>query len=387
MDKNGRLESLDALRGFDMLMIMGFGGIVINLCVLCGWGGDCWLAQQFRHVEWHGLRFQDTIFPLFLFMAGVSWPFSYAKQVSRGATRGQIVRKCVKRAALLCLLGLIYSGLLNGNFRVGNVLTRIGLAWMCGAFLYMGCRTRTLVVLALALPIAHWLLLWFVPAPDALTVVVPEKMADTVMSFGTGPYSIVGNLSGWVDRHFIPGVLEPYTGVADNQSALGLIPAVGTALLGILAGKFIMETRATLPDAKRVLLMLAAAAGLAGLGLLIANGFGEMSMPINKKLWNAPFVFVVGGYSLAMLAIFHWIVDVKGYKRWTFFFRVIGMNSITIYIAQRFIPFSTIARNIFGGVAGLLPKAGGDLLISVVHMLICWLFLLFLYRKNVFLRV
>lgn len=387
MDKNGRLESLDALRGFDMLMIMGFGAVVTKFCVLCGWGADCWLAEQFQHVEWHGLRFEDTIFPLFLFLAGVSWPFSFAKQSERGDSTRRIVLRCLKRAALLSLFGFLHQGVLGGYFRVGNVLTRIDLAWMIGALLFMGCRTRTRVALALLLPIAHWLLLWFVPAPDALTVVPPAKMADTIMSFGTGPYSIVGNLSGWVDRHVIPGPLSPYIGVADNQSALGLIPAVGTALLGMLTGEFVQKTRASMADYRRIGFMLLSAIGLIGLGLFIANGFGEMSMPINKKLWDAPFVFVVGGYSVMMFALFHGIVDVLGCRKWAFFFRVIGMNSITIYLAQRFIPFRQIAKNLVGDLTKLCPPAVDDFLMSVAYVAVCWLFLFFLYRKNVFLRV
>ena len=382
----GRLQSLDALRGFDMLMIMGMGGVLVRLCVACGWGADCWFARQFEHVEWNGLRFEDTIFPLFLFLAGVSWPFSYAKQRERGASTGTIVLRCARRAAVLFLLGLVYGDLLQGTLRMGSVLGRIGVAWMVGALLYMFCRARTLAVLALAIPVAYWLFLYFVPAPDALTLAVPEKLAF-VRDFGTGPFSIVGNLSGWVDRHLMPGVLSPYAGIADNQSALGYVPAVGTALLGILSGSFLRRNLDTMRPGRRVGLLFLSAAVLVGLGLAVANCFGEMSMPINKKLWSASFTFVVGGYSVAMLALFHWIVDVCGFVRWSFFFRVIGMNSITIYLAQKFIPFNAIAGTVFGGFAGLFPAPVSRLVLSVAYVALCWLFLLFLYRKNVFLKV
>ena len=381
-----RLESLDALRGFDMLMIMGMGPLVVKLCALCGWGADCWFAQQFEHVGWNGLRFEDTIFPLFLFLAGVSWPFSCAKQRERGTATRAIVLRCLKRAAILFLLGLIYGDLLQGTLRMGSVLGRIGVAWAVGAILYLFCRVRTLAVLALALPIAYWMLLAFVPAPDALTVAIPEKLSF-VREFGTGPFSIVGNLSGWVDRHLMPGVLSPYTGIADNQSALGYIPAVGTALLGILSGEFLRTHTGSMSAGRRLALMFAAAAALVALGLVIANGFGALSMPINKKLWSASFTFVVGGYSVAMLAVFHGLVDVLGWSRGTFFFRVIGMNSITIYLAQKFIPFRTIANGVFGGFAGLFPEPAGAVILAVAYVAVCWLFLLFLYRKGVFLKV
>ena len=380
-----RLKSLDALRGFDMLMIMGFDTVVVALCVVCGWGADCALAEQFRHVEWNGLRFEDTIFPLFLFLSGVTWPFSCAKQRERGASGRALVLKCLRRAAVLFFLGLVYGGLLGGTLRMGSVLGRIGLAWMFGALLYLRCCPRTLAVLALAIPVGYWLLLALVPAPDALTLAVPENLAF-VRDYGTGPFSIVGNISGWIDRHFMPGVLSPYAGIADNQSALGFIPAVGTALLGILTGEFVRTTRTKLRDLSRVLILFGAAAALVALGLAVATCFGEWSMPINKKLWSASFTFVVGGYSVAMFALFHWIVDVCGWERWAFFFKVIGMNSITIYLAWRFIPFNEIADNVFGGLCRLLPPDGAALALAVCTVAVAWLFLLFLYRKNVFLR-
>lgn len=381
----GRLLSLDALRGMDMLMIMGFGRLVICLCAALGFP-DCALAQQFRHVEWDGLRFEDTIFPLFLFLAGVSWPFSHASQAARGATRGAIALRCLRRALVLFALGLVYNGLLQGQLRMGAVLSRIGVAWFVGAMLFMTCRRRTLAFLALALPIGYWLLLAFVPAPDAQTLVVPDSLA-VVREFGTGPFSIVGNLSGWVDRHFMPGILSPYAGIADNQSALGYIPAVGTALLGILTGDFVRRTRHTLPDGRRVAAMFCAAAALAGLGLWIAHGFGELSMPINKKLWSASFTFVVGGYSVAAFALFHYLIDVCGFTRGIFFFQVIGMNAITIYLAQKFIPFSQVSKNVFGGLAKLLPPAGGELVLAAGYVALCWLLLWALHKKGIYLKV
>lgn len=381
-----RLKSLDALRGFDMLLIMGLGPVVVNLCVVCGWGADCALARQFEHVEWNGLRLEDTIFPLFLFLAGVSWPFSCSRQVEKGASRRQIVLKCLKRAVILFTLGLVHGGLLDGRLRMGSVLGRIGLAWFFGSMLYLYCRIWQLLVLSFLLPIGYWLLLAFVPAPDALTLAVPESLAF-VREYGTGSFSIVGNLSGWVDRHIMPGVLQPYTGIADNQSVLGVIPAVGTALFGILSGELICRTRESMKDSMRLLILIGCAATLIVAGITVATSFGEMSMPVNKKLWSASFAFIVGGYSILMLAVFHWIVDVIGCEKWIFFFEVIGMNSITIYLAQRFIPFDAMARNVFGGVCGLFPQPVAVLLLSVGELAISWLFLFFLYRKKVFLKV
>jgi len=125
-----------------------------------------------------------------------------------------------------------------------------------------------------------------------------------------------------------------------------------------------------------------AAAAMLALGLLWSLVF-----PINKMLWSSSFVLVVGAYSLGMLALFYYIIDVRGWQKWTLFFRVIGLNSITIYMAQRIISFSSINRFFLGGLAGLVPEAWGTLILSIGYVAVCWLFLYFLYRKNIFLKI
>ena len=134
-------------------------------------------------------------------------------------------------------------------------------------------------------------------------------------------------------------------------------------------------------------MLLAAAACLALAGLLVAFGFGAGSMPLNKILWSTSFTLVVGGYSAAMFALFYWVIDVKGCRKWTFFFRVIGMNSITIYMAQKIIPFRSISAFFLEGAGTHLPSVWAAVLIQAGYIVVCWLFLLFLYRKNVFLKV
>ena len=138
--KNERLMSLDTLRGFDMFFIMGLSGLIVSICALWPNPVTNAIAEQMSHVDWDGLRHHDTIFPLFLFLAGVSFPFSYAKQQSMGASRKDIYWKIFRRAAVLIFLGMVYNGLFRLNFenmRVASVLARIGLAWMGAALLYI----------------------------------------------------------------------------------------------------------------------------------------------------------------------------------------------------------------------------------------------------------
>ena len=366
---SGRLLSLDTLRGFDMMFIMGFAAVVTAVCRLFPGGGDSWLCVQMSHCAWHGLRFYDTIFPLFLFIAGISFPFSYARQLSKGATRGQVYAKIFRRGFALVLLGFIYSGLFDLKFstlRFYSVLSRIGMAWMFAALLFINFKPKTRIVIAAFLLVGYWLLLKFIPAPDAP---------------GADPFSMEGNLVAYIDRTLWPDHLLR-KGVYDPEGLLSLMPAIVTAMLGNFTGEFVRLDESRVSGRRKVLCMVLAAVALLGAGLLWSLVF-----PINKALWTSTFVLVVGAYSLAMFALFYYIIDVRGWKGWTKFFEVIGLNSITIYMAQRIIPFASVNKFFLNGLAGLCPEPWGKLILAVGYFAISWLFLWFLYKKKVFLKV
>ena len=361
--KERRLLSLDVFRGFDMMFIMGIEGIIVTVCTLFPGGADFALAQHMEHAEWNGLRFMDTIFPTFLFIAGISFPFSYAKQVSRGMSRRKIYAKLIRRAVTLIILGFLYNGLLERGFdhpRLCSVLGRIGVAWMISALLYIFLSTRQRVLTATVLLVGYWLLVRFVPAPDAA---------------GAGPLTLEGNIVGYIDRMITPGRL--YLGIFDPEGLLGLIPATVTAMLGVLTGEWVRSA-----SQHKVRMMFAAAAGMLLVGLLWSLDF-----PVNKNLWSSTFVLVVGAYSLAMFALFYWLIDVKGWNRWVLFFKVIGMNSITIYMLQRIVDMGGISRFFLGSFARLLPETWASLLLQTGAVAASWLILYFLYKKKVFLKV
>ena len=365
MNKEVRLKSLDALRGFDMLFIMGFAGWVVILCSLFPSGSVTeWLTAQMSHVKWNGLTHHDTIFPLFLFVAGISFPFSIAKQRANGKSEKSIVLKIIKRGLMLVLLGCIYNGILRLNFpdvRYASVLARIGLAWMFAALIFMNFKARTCWIISAAILIGYWLIMWLIPGGD-------------------DPFSFENNLVGVVDRVFLPGRLNEKT--FDPEGILSTLPAIVTALLGIFTGRFVQLPNEQLSGNKKVLYML-----LAAVVCIVVGWIWSYWFPINKKLWTSTFVLVVAGYSLIMFALFYYIIDVKGYYKWSFFFRVIGLNSITIYIAQRFINFRQIADFFVGGIASKCPEDVGKLIISTGFIAACWLFLYVLYKKNIFLKV
>ena len=143
--ENKRLLSIDTFRGLDMLFIMGLSGLILSICALFPDGENGWLATQMHHAAWNGLRIMDMIFPVFLFIAGLSFPFSYAKQVSQGKSSWEIHRKVFFRCLILIALGCVYNGFFNLEFpqRYASVLGRIGLAWMFAALLFIHCKTRT----------------------------------------------------------------------------------------------------------------------------------------------------------------------------------------------------------------------------------------------------
>ena len=365
---NNRLESLDALRGFDMFWIMGGAGIFTGLSKLTGWGVlETW-DKQLSHVPWDGFAFYDMIFPLFLFMAGISFPFSIQKFYSKGGTKTNQYKKIIKRGLLLVLLGFIYNGILKfefENFRYASVLGRIGLAWMFAALIFINTKTISRVIWCFGLLISYWLVTVFISAPD-----YPDA----------GRFTAEGNIACYIDRILLPGKL--YGKIFDPEGLLGIVPAISTALLGMLTGEFVSVKKESLTGMKMVGYMT-----IAGAALAIIGQIWNIFYPFNKALWSSSFVCFAGGLSILLFALFYLVVDVWGYRRPLFFFKVIGMNSITIYLAVRIIGFAQISKFFFGGIISLFPETWSGFLNPVANVAIAWLFLYFLYKQKIFLKV
>lgn len=363
--KSGRLASLDALRGFDMLFIMGGEELVYAVAAALGFPD---FNAVFGHVKWHGLQFMDLVFPLFLFMAGASFPFSCAKSRERGLGGGRIALRCLKRGVILVLLGLVCNKFLQFDFahlRVWSVLGRIGVAWMIAAWLYILFAVKTRLGIAAGILAAVTLGTMLFPAPGAPAPV--------------DPFSPEGNFGCWLDRTLTAGHI--YRPLYDPEGFAGLFPAVVTAMLGMFAGETVRRG-GTGASPRKALALLLCGAGCLAAGLALSLLF-----PVNKKLWSPSFVLAAGGISFALFSLFYWIIDVRGWRKWAFFFTVIGMNSITIYMAQRVIGFHVAAAFLFGGLASLVPEAWGASVVCAGYIAVCWLFLYFLHRKGVYLKV
>ena len=363
-----RLHSLDALRGFDMFWIMGGEGIVIALSALTGWPLFQWWNENLDHAAWDGFHFMDLIFPLFLFIAGVSFPFSKAKRYHGTENRKSLYIHIIKRGLILVLLGIIYNNAIKFNFahmRYGSVLGHIGLAWMFAALIFINTKLKFRIVWFWGILLSYWALLLLFPATDLGS---------------TDPFSKEGSLVGYIDRLIMPGRL--YLNIHDPEGIMNTIPAIATALLGMFTGEFIMSDYLKDRQVKKVVYMILGGIALVSIGLLWNELF-----PINKNLWSSSFVCFVGGLSVMLFSLFYLVIDVWNFKKWTFFFTVIGMNSITIYMASNIIGFGKASKFLFGGLKDLFPEAYGPFISSIALVLTGWLFLYFLYKKKIFLKV
>jgi predicted acyltransferase len=361
-----RLYSLDALRGFDMFWIMGAEEIVHGLSKATGssfWAG---FSNQLTHPAWNGFHFYDLIFPLFLFLAGVATPYSVGRELEKGRTREQLLWRVIKRGLILVLLGIFNNNGLEirplSEIRFGSVLGRIGLAYMFANIIYIYSKERAQMIWFFGILIGYWLLLKFTSAPG----------------FPRGDLTMEGNFASYVDRLVMPGKL--YLGIHDPEGLMSTIPAIGTGLLGIMTVNFLKH--GPQPGRRKVVIM--ATVGVIFLGVA---QLWNLDFPINKNLWTSSFVMHVGGLSLLFLSLFYYVIDVKGYKKWAFYFKVIGMNSILIYLSGHIIEWDYATNGLFKWLGQLFSDPWKWVVMAICYVMVKWGFLYFLYRKKVFLRV
>lgn len=369
-----RLTSLDALRGFDMFWIIGGERIVNEAAKLTSWTWLVWLSGQLHHPDWHGFKLYDLIFPLFLFLAGVSMPFSFEKRLARGDTKGQLYRHAIVRGLMLVLLGMIYNGLLEFDWpdtRLPSVLGRIGLAWMFAAFIVLNTNPRGQFIAAVALLVGYWAALKFIPVPG----------------IGAGDLSPGNTLTDWIDRSLIPGHL--YVGNRDPEGIFATIPAIATCLAGVLTGHLLKSARyGGLVKTAIMIVVGAICIGLAWLWNGDVENTTWWSFPVNKNLWSSSFVLNCAGLSLLFLAVFYIVIDVWRLRAWSILFTVIGANSIFIYMTGDggIIDYAHTTHFFFDGI---LRFTGGyqKLLFAVAFVFVEWIVLYVMYRNKIFLRV
>jgi predicted acyltransferase len=363
-----RLESLDALRGFDMLWIVGADAIGGALAGLKGGIVVHVLAEQMEHRPWEGFHFYDLIFPLFMFMVGVAIPFSLDRLVEREG-KPAALRRVLRRFVLLYLLGLLYYGGFSEGYeriRLLGVLQRLAIGYTGASLLYLYFRPRTIAMVCIGILVGYWALLRFVPVPG----------------FGAGDFAEGHNLTNWIDAHYLP--LRKWNGDHDPEGILSNLPAIATCLLGLFAGLLLRDRERT-PRMKLQWLVVA------GVSSLVLGYLWGLEFPVIKKIWTSSFVLVAGGWSALLLATFYYLIDVRGWRGWAQPFVWIGCNALTIYLISRVVDFNKLSAFFAGGeIAAALNAAWpglGNVVLALVGIGLCFAICRFLYVRKIFLRI
>jgi len=368
-----RLVSLDVLRGFDMFWIIGGGSLILALAAATEWGWLQPIAEQMHHVKWEGFHFEDLIFPLFMFISGVAIPYAITSKVEKGVNRKDLLKTVIKRGLILVLFGVLYNGLLqnqelmqNGisDVRFASVLGQIGLGYLFAATIVL--YTKTL----------KWRIIWLACILAGIALL---QLAVPVPGYGAGLLDPEGGINAWIDRMLLPGRLHGKT--FDPEGLLCIVSAISVTLMGAIGGHILRDGKPASGRKSGILLITGAA--LIAVALLLSPFY-----PIIKAAWTVPFNMLTAGISFVLLSLFYYTIDVKkwtgGIASWKItFFKVIGMNSITIYLGTRIINFGAIAGFFLGWLAG----PWGEWIIILGAISVEWLLLYYLYKNKIFLRV
>src|SRR5438105_8819537 len=372
MANDNRLISLDVFRGLTIA-----GMVLVNNPG--SWSHIYWPLE---HAEWNGWTPTDLIFPFFLFIVGVAIPLAFGKRIERGDARRALFIKVVYRSAIIFLLGEFLAGFPYfhlATIRIPGVLQRIAVCYFFASLIYLTSRPRTVAIIAVALLIVYWLLMTRVAAPG----------------YYAGDLSKEGSLASYIDRRVFGPHIWRQGIVYDPEGILSTMGALGTTLFGILTGNLIRAKDKT--PIEKVALMF-----VAGIGCMIVGWCWNPWFPINKSLWTSSYVFFTAGLALQFLALCYWLIDIKGYKRWTKPFVIFGVNAIVLFVGTgvmaRLMGLIKVSRpdgarqSLQGLVydnafASWLPPNKASLAFAISFILLWLFFMWLLYRKNIIIKV
>jgi predicted acyltransferase len=381
-----RLVSLDVFRGATIAAM-----ILVN-----DPGSWSHIYPPLEHADWNGWTPTDLIFPLFLFIVGVSMTLSFAARIARGVTRRALGIHVVRRSALIFAIGLFLNGFPDfdlSSIRIMGVLQRIALCYLVAGLLYLAtfetrsaadgttrvrANIRVMATVAVALLVGYWVVMTFVPVPG----------------YGAGHLGKEDNLGAYIDRTLLGGHLWSESKTWDPEGILSTFPAIASLLIGLLAGEWLRSDR----SAARKAIGLA----VAGVALLAAGQLLHPFFPINKNLWTSTFVLFTGGFAMLALAACYWLVDVRGWRAWTPPFLVFGMNAILAYAVAalvseistdfEFLTFHGNETTLHGWVYDrfFIPQASAvnaSLGFAIFFVLVIFVMMWPFYRGKLFLRI
>lgn len=368
---SGRLLSLDVFRGMTIA-----GMVLVN-------NAGNWNAVYgpLEHAKWHGWTPTDLIFPFFVFIIGVAIPLAFERRKSAGGSQSDLYGKILRRSAIIFGLGLLLNAFPYTldklqHLRIPGVMQRLALCYLFASLIFLKTKVKTQIWIATALLIAYWMAMKLIAVPG----------------FARGDLTMEGSLASWLDRALLPG--HTYKPLYDPEGLFSTIPAIATALFGVLAGQWLMQKR----EATEKIAGLFAAGALC----VIAGYIWDWTFPINKALWTSSYVMFTGGLALQLLALCYWAIDWKGYRRWAQPFVVFGVNALALYVLSslmfKILLFINVTR--MDGTPGTLrdwfyervfatwlSPANASLAFAMCYLALWWLLMLALYRRRIFIKV
>lgn len=362
--RTGRLLALDTFRGLTIA-----GMILVN-------NPGTWDAvySPLRHADWHGWTPTDLIFPFFLFIVGVSIALALGRRAASNGPQGKLYLKIVRRSVIIFALGLVIYGFPYyqlSTLRIPGVLQRIAVCYLVASIVFLKTGWKGQAIIAAGLLVSYWLLMTLVPVPG----------------YGAGDLSMEGNLAAYLDRQLLAG--HTWKPLYDPEGLLSTVPAIATTLFGVMAGSWITSKREGLE--KTVGLFVAGAAGI-----IIGWAWGAW-FPINKALWTSSYTVLTAGMALQFLALCYWLIDIKGYTRWTKPFVIFGVNAIAVYVLSSImataletwhIGGATIKEFLYNNLFASWASPINASLLWAISYVLFWLGVMtLLYRRKIFIKV
>ena len=376
-----RLESLDALRGFDLLMLVAVSDLVEKLAEVIDKPWMDGVMKHFTHKTWEGFSTWDLVMPLFMFMAGVAIPYSLSRSKEEGAGGKKLYWRLGRRVLLLWIFGMMVQGNLlaldpNRIYLFTNTLQAIAVGYFFSAIIYLHTSWKAQIGIAVALLLAFWGAMEFI----------------TIGGYGGGDYTPHGNLAEGIDT-MILGRFRDTAQVIDGEVVvkasytytwiLSSLNFIVTVLTGVLAGEAIKNSKLINSKFKIGTVGLLLGAGV----IMVALGWTwGIVHPVIKHIWTGSMVLVSSGYCFLLMGLFYWWIDCRGHNKHLTFLKVYGMNSITAYVVSHVISFKSISRSLFCGLEQYVGDYYG-FIICLSNVTILFLVLYIMYRNRIFLRV
>jgi len=363
--KSKRLVSLDALRGFTIAAM-----VIVN-------DPGSWnsVYRPLLHADWNGCTITDLIFPFFLFIVGVSIALAYSKRLDAGAPKKSLYKKILIRSLTIYLLGLflwLFPQFDFGNMRWVGVLPRIAIVFLACALLFLNTNWKQQIKIGAIILVLYYIIVAYIPMPG----------------IGKPDLSVVGmNWACHLDTLILPGYMWQETW--DPEGILSTFPAIVSGIIGMLIGRLYLSVK---DENKRLVWLY-----FIGFSMFLAGGLWNWFFPINKNIWTSSYVLYTSGLGTLALATCILIVDMWGYKKWTFLGVVYGANAITSYVLAGMLTVVFYGLNIGGSslnewfMSGM-TSAGfaaefASMLYAIIYMLIIFVPALILYRKKIFIKV